>query len=538
MPSFALAQTDTGWEIRQFDSVITGEKTGRLTVQETITVHFEEPHRGIFRDIPVVYRDEMNNRVKITVHLTDVQQDGVSAVHETSLSGGELAIRIGSPSVMISGEHVYRISYTVDRALLYFDDHDEIYWNVTGSDWAVPIQATTAVVQLPDGTEITSADCYVERQGADGEETCGIAKEAGTVAFASEGPMTIAVGFPKGVVPEPTFWDRMGLFLKDNWTVVIPLLIASVVVWIWWKRGRDPKESTFIAEYDPPEGMSAVTAGAFLQQYVTKQHLVAMIIQMAVWGHLLIDSQTTEEGIFKTKRMNVTLKKQTSGAGLDRAHKLLFEALFKDGKESVSLHDIKGTLPESMLREIRQEVLNDLEQRGYFTTNSFTWRVACFVLAGILWFCGIFLAGNFGSAFGVSAFVSGLVIAFFGWFMPQRTLLGAEMHRRVKGFKLFMHTAERYRSAWQEREGIFATFLPYAIAFNDVKQWAKTFEGLEQQNPSWYHSNLAFVSATHFADDVLGTSQLMGTALTPQGSGAGGGGSVGGGFGGGGGGAW
>jgi hypothetical protein len=41
------------------------------------------------------------------------------------------------------------IQYTVSDALRFFEDHDELYWNITGDEWDVPIGNATATIILP-----------------------------------------------------------------------------------------------------------------------------------------------------------------------------------------------------------------------------------------------------------------------------------------------------------------------------------------------------------------------------------------------------
>ena len=36
------------------------------------------------------------------------------------------------------------LSYRVENAIRYFDEHDELYWNVTGTEWPVPIDSASA----------------------------------------------------------------------------------------------------------------------------------------------------------------------------------------------------------------------------------------------------------------------------------------------------------------------------------------------------------------------------------------------------------
>jgi hypothetical protein len=41
------------------------------------------------------------------------------------------------------------IHYTVTNAVRWFDDHDELYWNVTGNNWPVPIDSASTHIVFP-----------------------------------------------------------------------------------------------------------------------------------------------------------------------------------------------------------------------------------------------------------------------------------------------------------------------------------------------------------------------------------------------------
>ena len=61
-------------------------------------------------------------------------------------------IRIGDGDVFLSrGRHTYTIRYTMTRMGRRFESHDELYWNVTGDEWDVPVGAASARIVLPAG---------------------------------------------------------------------------------------------------------------------------------------------------------------------------------------------------------------------------------------------------------------------------------------------------------------------------------------------------------------------------------------------------
>jgi len=49
-------------------------------------------------------------------------------------------IRIGDAKRYVKGNQTYVVAYKVENAILFFSDHDELYWNVTGNYWNAPIK--------------------------------------------------------------------------------------------------------------------------------------------------------------------------------------------------------------------------------------------------------------------------------------------------------------------------------------------------------------------------------------------------------------
>jgi len=130
--------------------------------------------------------------------------------------------------------------------------------------------------------------------------------------------------------------------------------------------------------------------------------------------------------------------------------------------------------------------------------------------------------------------------------MPKRTKKGMEAYWHILGFRDYIKTAEKYRAQFYEKAHIFERYLPYAIVFNLTHKWAKAFEGIYREAPSWYEGRITPTFSTIAFCDVLNRSITnFGGMFTGRSGGArsgfsglGGGGFSGGGFGGGGGGSW
>jgi uncharacterized membrane protein len=128
--------------------------------------------------------------------------------------------------------------------------------------------------------------------------------------------------------------------------------------------------------------------------------------------------------------------------------------------------------------------------------------------------------------------------------MRRFTPRGAELNWRINGFKLYMNTAEKYRSRFQEQEGLIEKLLPYAILFGITKKWLQKMreiygaEYFANYHPAFMAGSLATLDFDSFMSTVNEISTSISSNVSPSSSGSGGGGSVGGGGGGGGGGGW
>lgn len=193
------------FDIQDFQTDIQMSKNGQISVTETIDTRFTEYRHGIFRDIQTegisIHVESVSNATGLPWEYTE----------ETMNEGARL--KIGSADTYINGDQTYQIRYRVNRAIRFFPDHDELYWNTTGNAWPVSIYKATATVQLPEsvrGVEDLRFKCFTGASHSTTEDcTYEYDEEGNTVTFQSNNllseynGMTIVVGLPLNTIQRP-----------------------------------------------------------------------------------------------------------------------------------------------------------------------------------------------------------------------------------------------------------------------------------------------------------------------------------------------
>jgi len=545
----ALAQTGEG--IRSFGADITVQPDGRIKVVETIDYQFPSPKHGIYRDIPTRYVDDQNNAYIIPLTVAGVGDGrGGSWPYQLQDQGSALRLKIGDPNRTISGSQTYVIDYAAEGALRYFSDHDELYWNATGSAWTVPIDRAAATVRLPDNVpaDQITVKCYTGAAGSKAEN-CQKNVQGRVAEFAANGPLTVVVGWPHGLVaelqPKKIGWlDLYWPLLLMGLPFLIPVLVFLFLFWRWWKKGRDLKGSpTLVVQYDPPPGLTPADVGALWDEQPGTREITATIVDLAVRGYLKISETEKAGALFKSKDFTFQkLKEYNDDQTLQPYERSILDTLFSGGGTAAMSALTASYAFQKSLSGIQTAMSGRTVDLGFFESDPAKLRGAYIGVGIVIIFIGFFLMVLL-----PTALLTGLIIIFFGWLMPRRTPAGVAALDHAKGFKEYLSTAEKYRLQWQEKENIFETFLPYAMVFGVVDKWAKTFEGLTLPQPKWYEGTafqagafnaVAFHSTFSTFSSSMSSAVSAAPARSGSGSGFGGGGFSGGGGGGGGGGSW
>jgi uncharacterized membrane protein len=560
--SAAFAQDFT---IENFGSDIAVGQDSSVVVKETIVVRFKNPKHGIYREIPFRYTDESGSMIQTPIEVLSVEDgSGKNWKYKVSRKENSVNIRIGDPRTYIDGVRTYVISYTVENAILFFDDHDELYWNVTGNYWRSPIWKASANVVLTGRKQNGDfwAACYTGPLNS-GESACGFDTSHNSGEFftkrnlAPREGFTIAFGWAKGLITPPPAWKKFiwEINLAENWIFVLPILSLLLMAHMWYRKGRDPrtKESVTVM-YEPPryngEFLTPGEVGTIVDEKLDSRDITSTIVGLAVKGYLKIEESKTE-GLISRSTDYYLSKVKEADEKLSPFEKILMKGIFTGELSGRIVSELKNNF-YTQIELLKTTLYGELMSKKYFLVSPEKVRrfylatgIAVAVIGALA--LHLFISSAVGKAV-LAGILTGLPALAFSKVMPAKTKAGASVYIDILGFQEFLRRAEKDRLQRMGDKDLFSKFLPYAIALDVVDNWAKAFEGLYQDPPQWYTSESGFrtFSPYHFSRSINAATSNLASAIysAPRGSGIGGGGSSGGGgfsgggFGGGGGGSW
>lgn len=559
-----------------------------LETTETLVALFPEvdQNRGIRRAIPLHYDGHPVDLEVVSV--TDAEGRPRAFDAEADDDDEFLVVTIAGDEY-VHGEQAYVITYRQHNVTLQPDDAavDEFYWDVNGTGWAQPFAVVRAELRVDDDLAAAftgDAACYRGGAGSGAAcETLQVGTDPAPLLVAEArtiGPfenLTIAAAFEPG-----TFVPRDESFAASPAAVASAvgalaafamLVLALVLRLTSWRSARG---GTVIAQYEPPEGVSALLAADLADQ--PSRGVTATILERAVSGEVRI----LDRG---AKQYSV----QFMGGPLgDLDAQSVVRALFSDHPSVGQERALSSKSPAlgKRLLAIRKAIADRTVEAGLRRRPAVAGRTAIAVVAvvgAVVAFIGavVALEAVMGGGWPFLTLFAGGMSALAALFavasVRPLTVEGRRLRDHLDGLRLFIRLAEADRirmlqspdGALRDRArpaagtgtadpGATSTatatdpaevlrlterLLPYAVLFGLERQWLQKLAALYEQNgqePGWYAGTSAFdaarfsVAVSSFAS--ASTTSWSGSSSSSSSSGSGGGGSSGGGGGGGGGG--
>jgi len=304
-----------------------------VTVTESIRVRAEgaEIKRGIYRDFPTRYRDRNGKRVRVGFSILSVKRNGEDEPHHVERINNGQRVKIGSKNVFIPpGVYTYEIAYRTTRQIGFFDKHDELYWNVTGTDWSFPIDRASARVVMPEGIDPRDirVEGYTGPQGSKATdlessvEADGAAHFVTTKMLGAKSGLTIVVMWPKGHVRQQTAAEELKFTLLNDSTFLVAFSgLALMLIYYagaWVLVGRDPEKGTIIPRFVPPGKTSPAAARYIMRMGYDQRCFAAALINLAVRRYVTLEE---EDGQFTVHKLN------TEGGKISQGEQKVFSKL-------------------------------------------------------------------------------------------------------------------------------------------------------------------------------------------------------------------
>ena len=562
--ALALPAYSRDWSITHFDSNIVVAQDGTMVVREHIVVAFEGTYHGIYRDIPIQYPGPHDSNYTLFLTVTSVTDGlGQKLKYESSVHGDYRHLKIYIPDAVDTTRSV-EINYTVKNAIRWFDDHDELYWNVTGNDWPVPSDEAMASILFPPGaTGNLRAQAFTGMYGSEAQNATvvvngNLAKIQTSEPLSMREGLTADVYITKGVLTQPSKLTFAVWFIRSNFIVLLPLWAFLVMFFFWWTKGRDPHPAMSVAPmYEPPKDMTPAEVGTLIDDTVHPRDITSTLVDLAVRGFLKIEETESKVLLFSHRDYTFHLKPKPEWGGLEAHERVILNHMFAGGATEIRLSELRNQFYVA-IPTIKADILAELKSKGMYSVDPES--AHAYVLAGVLFTAPPFViaqllgwaevVGSIGLL--IAAVIIALIIVFlFARIMPAKSLKGVQTKIEILGLQEFITRVDADRLKRMPPD-TFEKILPYAMALGIENRWAKAFAGIVQNPPTWYvgptpyvgFNPIFFAGAMHNMAMDAHQAFVAAPRASSSGSGwsgggfGGGGGFSGGGFGGGGGGAF
>jgi uncharacterized membrane protein YgcG len=413
--------------IRDFRAEIVVLADGSVEVTEEIEVLAlgHTIKRGIYRDLKLASYDPLG-LFSPDFAVLEATRDGAEETHRVSGTGAGVRVWLGHPDRFLEpGVYRYRLRYRMADQVDRFEDFDEIYWDVNGTGWSFVTMRVAAAVVLPAGGSVLQHAAYTGHAGERGGDVTATRRADGAMVFTTTRPLaagenlTVAVGFPKGVVTGERggAWLRW-MFERDPMEVAAVLLAVLVGYYgiVWLFVGRDPRAGTIVPVYSPtipPAAMRFIRRMGFDADCVA-----AALLSMAVKGHVTLEEDA---------KNRLTLRRAVPPEGapeLSPGEAALYSALL--GARGSVLLDQSNQATLASAREALKRHFERTFNRHFFRRNR-VW----FVLGAVLTVLG-WLVVSMTQPMLLLAFVQAIWLGVLGFIVVALGRQGMRMWRSLR----------------------------------------------------------------------------------------------------------
>lgn len=526
--ALAPAAHAAGAPITRMDVKASLSAKGTMTVTQTLDMQFSgSGNHGpylYFTTRQAIEGDPAHWRVLRYTITSVTSPTGAPARWQTERpDAGTLALRVGDPNRTVNGLQTYVVTYTVEGVVnpkVEKSQMDEVFWNVIGTGWTVPISDVT--VSLTSPAAVSQTQCWA---GARFDQPCTSNAASGTTATYTQETLNrgqglaVVGGWPMGTFDAtPIIEERtvpVSPFQVTPLTAGATAALSLAVVGFMAFRVRRDRDEAYAGltpglrpapgsegtigkatrtpvavQFTPPAGLRPGMVGTLIDETADVRDVTATIIDMAVRGYLRLEQDGPKDSAVRLVRL-------APPQGLLPYEKALYTDIFPGRSDVATSSQLEARGFGETMKFGQTQLYEAVTEAGFFKTNPQSARSAWVAIAVVLGAATVFFGGTLlarGWGLLIPPFILAAVGALmYSKFAPVRTAEGTAANAQAQGFRQYLQTAEADQIKWEEGEDIFSRYLPYAIAFGCADRWAAVFKelaarGVALPQPTWYYS--------------------------------------------------
>lgn len=344
-----------------------------LHVKETLVIvsNGQDIKHGIYRHYKNERIDAFDKVQTLTYSLISVKQNGEPAKFHVRQTKDLFMLYVGDRSIILPpGRYEYELEYTIKGVIDYFENKNELNWEIVGLQDNLEGSEFQTLLQLPDETYITSIDCSTKNEDNITED-CSYVMDPHILFTTKTGQnipnFKMHISFNKGSIWEPPalVWYKKHKLVFCFLMIMFGVLLNYITT--KFKTGKIVQEQKVVPIYELPEHVSPATSGILDIKKVHHKFIISSIIQLAVKGYIKIMVNSTDNNKYKGSGSFTLLKTDKKVGKLAHEEKVILNTIFKEQNELIIDGSYHPSVAET-LRLYRYELNNDfpnIEEKGF-----------------------------------------------------------------------------------------------------------------------------------------------------------------------------
>lgn len=245
----------------------------RVTEEFIFVSNNEDFPAGFFRIMPKYTYSRTGEKRRLDLTLKSVTVNGEEYPYKVTEIGNHLHIEPQKPLNLPTGIYTYKFNYLVDRGIWFYDNFDELNWNITGKTLRNVVGSANAVVSLPEGKTFLAQNALTStRNGINPDRVTITDLETNTLAFADTEALAVGedihlfITLDKGTIIAPDLMKKYLWFIQDFGTIIFAML-SLVAIWLSYrislKQIRRNKEKTKVKLRKSPAIFRLINSNTF-----------------------------------------------------------------------------------------------------------------------------------------------------------------------------------------------------------------------------------------------------------------------------------